>query len=63
MLHITLVSSFCPSKLMWLLKSPLDQNSIMVYHKFNDDFMSHINFRGTQGLYVALLRTKLEGIS
>jgi hypothetical protein len=34
---------------MWLLKSPLDQNSIMIYKKFNDDFKSHINFGGTKG--------------
>jgi len=31
---------------MWLLKSPLDQNPIMIYHKFNGDFKSHINFGG-----------------
>jgi len=24
----------------------LDQNKIMIYHKFNGDFKSHINFRG-----------------
>jgi hypothetical protein len=30
---------------MWLLKSPLDQNLIMIYHKFNGDFKNHINFR------------------
>jgi hypothetical protein len=35
--------------LMCLLKSPLDQNSIMIYHKFNGDFKSHINFGGTKG--------------
>jgi hypothetical protein len=34
---------------MWLLKSPLDQNSIMIYHKFNDDFKSHINFERIKG--------------
>jgi hypothetical protein len=27
---------------MWLLKSPFDQNSIMINHKFNYDFNSHI---------------------
>jgi hypothetical protein len=27
----------------------LDKNLIMVYHKSNDDFKSHINFRRTQG--------------
>jgi hypothetical protein len=31
---------------MWLLKPPLDQNPIMIYHKFNGDFKSHINFGG-----------------
>jgi hypothetical protein len=34
---------------MWLLKSPLDQNSIMIYHKFNGDFKSHIKFGRTKG--------------
>jgi hypothetical protein len=36
-------------KLMWLLKSLLDQNSIMIYHKFNGDFKSHIKFGRTKG--------------
>jgi len=35
--------------LMWLLKSPLDQNPIMIYHKFNGDFKSHINFGRKKG--------------
>jgi hypothetical protein len=43
-------SSSCPPfilpKLMWLFKSPLDQNSIVIYQKFNGDFKSHINFEG-----------------
>jgi hypothetical protein len=43
-------------KLMWLLKSPLDQNSIVIYQKFNDDFKSHINFGRTKGWFVALLK-------
>jgi len=34
---------------MWLLKSPLDQNSRVIYQKFNGDFKSHINFGGTKG--------------
>jgi hypothetical protein len=34
---------------MWLLKSSLDQNSIMIYHKSNGNFKSHINFRGIKG--------------
>jgi monomeric isocitrate dehydrogenase len=33
---------------MWLLKSPLDQNSKVIYQKFNDDFKSHINFGMTK---------------
>jgi hypothetical protein len=33
---------------MWLLKSQLNQNSIMVYHVFNSNFKSHINFKGTK---------------
>jgi hypothetical protein len=36
-------------KLMWLLKSSLDQNPTMIYHKFNGDFKSHINFGRTKG--------------
>jgi hypothetical protein len=35
-LHIIHLFSFC------LLK--IDQNLIMIYHKFNGDFKSHINF-------------------
>jgi hypothetical protein len=34
---------------MWILKSPLYQNSIMIYHKFNGDFKSHINFGKIKG--------------
>jgi hypothetical protein len=37
---------------MWLLKSPLEKNSIMIYHKYNGDFKSHIKFgriKGGQG--------------
>ena len=33
------------SKLMWFLKSPLNFDSIVFYHKFNCDSKSHINFR------------------
>jgi hypothetical protein len=40
----SLYPHFVPPKLMWLLKSPLDQNLIMIYHKFNSNFKSHINF-------------------
>jgi hypothetical protein len=45
MLHIIPLSFFCPSKLMWFLKSPLDQNPIVIYQKFNGNFKSHINFK------------------
>jgi hypothetical protein len=34
---------------MWLLKSPLDQNSKVIYQKFNGDFKNHINFGKTKG--------------
>jgi hypothetical protein len=34
--------------LMWLLKSPLDQNLIVIFYKFNGDFKSLINFEGTK---------------
>jgi hypothetical protein len=40
---------FVLPKLMWLLKSPLEQNPIMIYHKFNGDFKSHINFGRIKG--------------
>jgi hypothetical protein len=31
-------------KIMWFLKSPFDQNSIVINHKANDDFKSHFIF-------------------
>jgi hypothetical protein len=34
---------FVLSKLIWLLKSSLDQNPIMTFHKFNGDCNRHIN--------------------
>jgi hypothetical protein len=34
--------SCVPPKMMQFLKSPLDQNSIMINHKLNGDFKSHI---------------------
>jgi len=40
---------FVLQKLMWLLKLPLDQNSRMIYDKFNGNFKSHINFERTKG--------------
>jgi hypothetical protein len=48
MLHNTIMSPFCPYKIDVALKSLLDQNPIVVYHKFNGDFKSHINFGGIQ---------------
>jgi hypothetical protein len=42
----TPISTLCPPKLMWLLKSSLDQKLIMIYYKFNDDFKSYNNFSG-----------------
>jgi K+ transporter len=33
---------------MWLLKSPFDQNSIIINHKSNDDFNCHIIHSRTQ---------------
>jgi hypothetical protein len=38
--------------MMWLLKSLFDQNSIMINHKSNNNFKSHIIIRGTQEEYV-----------
>jgi hypothetical protein len=35
--------------LMWLLKSLLDQNPMVIYHKSNGNFKSHINFGVTKG--------------
>jgi hypothetical protein len=40
---------FVLPKLMWLLKSSLNQNPIVIYQKFNGDLKSHINFGGTKG--------------
>jgi len=42
-------------KLIGLLKSPLDQNSIVIHYKFNVDFKSNINFEKTKRWSVALL--------
>jgi hypothetical protein len=40
--HVYIISL----KLIWLLKLPLDQKSIIIYYKFNGDFKSHNNFGG-----------------
>jgi len=37
--------------LILLLKSPLNQNLIMIYHKYNSNFKSHINFKGIKKKY------------
>jgi hypothetical protein len=45
-----------------LLKSSFDQNSIIINHKLNSDFISHLIFLGTQEELLALLITcKLNG--
>jgi hypothetical protein len=41
--------------LMYLLKSSLDQNSIVIYHTSNNDFKNYINFRRTQEKYESSL--------
>jgi hypothetical protein len=43
-----LCSSFVPPRIMWRLKSPLNQNSIAINHKFNGDLKNHIIFVGTK---------------
>lgn len=40
---------------MWLLKPVLDQNSIVIHLKSNDNFKSHINFKRIKEWYVASL--------
>jgi hypothetical protein len=45
---------------MWLLKSPVDQNSIMINHKPNGNFRSHIILEVTQEELLALLPPKKE---
>jgi len=40
--------SFVTPKIMWLLKSSFDQNSIMINHKANNNFKSHFIFLGAQ---------------
>jgi hypothetical protein len=50
MLYIIFLSFFFIFlKLMWLLKLLLHQNLIMIYHKFNSDFKSHVNFMRIKG--------------
>jgi hypothetical protein len=41
-------SSCVPLIMMWLLKLSFDQNSIMINHKSNGNFKSHIILGGTQ---------------
>jgi hypothetical protein len=45
MLATIFLFSFFLLKVIWLLKSALDQNSIVIHHKFNDNFKSQINLR------------------
>jgi hypothetical protein len=52
--------SCVPLKIMWLLKSPVDQNSIMINHKPNGNFRSHIILEVTQEELLALLPPKKE---
>lgn len=33
-------------KFMWFLKSPWNQNSIVIHLKSNEDFKSHVNLGG-----------------
>jgi hypothetical protein len=40
--------SYVPLKIMWLLKLQYDQNSISINNKSNNDFKSHLIFKGTQ---------------
>jgi len=46
---------FVSPKLMWLLKSPLNQNSIVIYYKFNGDFKKSHQFWGDMDLTLLLL--------
>jgi hypothetical protein len=52
---------------MWLLTSPLDQNPIVIYYKFNYDFKNHIKIwvdtKGTWVLHLALLFAIAPSIS
>jgi len=52
---------------MWFLKLQLDQNLVVVYHKFNSDFKSHINFRMTKNRHkgdnITLTDDAFEGMS
>jgi hypothetical protein len=46
----------CPSKNEVALKSPFDQNSIMINHKLNGDFEIHLIFGVTQDGLLALFQ-------
>ena len=43
------MSSLYLPKLMWLLKLPFDQNSILIYYKPSGNFRSNISFERIQG--------------
>jgi hypothetical protein len=47
--------SYIPQKMKWLLKSQFDQNSIVIDHKLNDNFKSHLIFGMTQEKLLVLL--------
>jgi len=42
------MSYLCPSKNDVIFKITIDQNSILINHKLNGNFKSHLIFRGTQ---------------
>jgi hypothetical protein len=50
------MSYLYPTKMMWLLKLPFDQNPIMIDYKSNCDFNSYIIFSRTQVGFLKLLK-------
>jgi len=55
MLFVRLIFSSYPLNVTWLLKLPLDQNLITIYHKFNSDFKVSCHMCGDKrGLGVTL---------
>jgi hypothetical protein len=51
-----LLGYLCPIRMMYLLKLPFDQNIIMINHKSNSNFNSHIIFSMMQiGLFELLV--------
>ena len=41
--------------MMWLLKSKFDQNLIMINHKFNSNFMSHIILKENKSMLMTFM--------